>query len=126
MRIGPNDLVTNDAELLRKMWAVRSPYRKGPFYQAVRFDPTKDNLISMRDDDAHNVLRAKMATGVSRVSSCHFLSRSALPRSDTSLPPLTLIPPFLFGNGHSWRSVYQQIYSLVRRQRDRGPGKLHR
>ncbi|KAK2776898.1 benzoate 4-monooxygenase cytochrome p450 [Colletotrichum kahawae] len=65
VRIGPNDLVTNDAELLRRMWAVRSPYRKGAWYQAVRFDPTRDNIISMRNDHDHNELRAKMAIGVS-------------------------------------------------------------
>ncbi|KAL0933071.1 cytochrome P450 [Colletotrichum truncatum] len=64
VRIGPNDLVTNDSELLRRMWAVRSPYRKGPFYQAVRFDPARDNIISMRNDHEHSELRAKMAIGV--------------------------------------------------------------
>jgi len=48
------------------MWAVRSPYKKGPFYDAVRFDPERDNLVSMRDDELHNELRAKMASGVSR------------------------------------------------------------
>ncbi|KAM0281790.1 hypothetical protein ACHAQH_003372 [Verticillium albo-atrum] len=47
------------------MWAVRSPYRKGDFYDAVKFDPTRDNIISMRDDHAHNELRAKMAIGYS-------------------------------------------------------------
>ncbi|CAI0642619.1 unnamed protein product [Colletotrichum noveboracense] len=65
VRIGPNDLVTNDAEMLRRMWAVRSPYRKGAWYQAVRFDPTRDNIISMRNDHDHNELRAKMAIGYS-------------------------------------------------------------
>ncbi|KAI8274248.1 Cytochrome P450 monooxygenase lolP1 [Colletotrichum sp. SAR11_59] len=47
------------------MWAVRSPYRKGAWYQAVRFDPTRDNIISMRNDHDHNELRAKMAIGYS-------------------------------------------------------------
>ncbi|KAF6840827.1 cytochrome P450 [Colletotrichum plurivorum] len=65
VRIGPNDLVTNDSELLRRMWAVRSPYLKAAFYRAVRFDPTRDNIISMRDDQQHNELRAKMAIGYS-------------------------------------------------------------
>ncbi|CRK36453.1 hypothetical protein BN1708_007052 [Verticillium longisporum] len=65
VRIGPNDLVTNDSEILRRMWAVRSPYRKGDFYDAIRLDPTKDNIISMRDDHAHNELRAKVAIGYS-------------------------------------------------------------
>jgi hypothetical protein len=46
------------------MWAVRSPYKKGPFYDAVKFDPSRDNIISMRDDRAHEMLRAKMAAGV--------------------------------------------------------------
>ncbi|KAI6382458.1 hypothetical protein MCOR25_000750 [Pyricularia grisea] len=62
-RIGPNTLVTNDPDVLRKLWAVRSPYKKSDFYQAVRFDPVRDNLISMRDDDEHSVLRNKMAAG---------------------------------------------------------------
>ncbi|KAG7108138.1 Cytochrome monooxygenase ABA1 like protein [Verticillium longisporum] len=65
VRIGPNDLVTNDSEILRRMWAVRSPYRKGDFYDAIRLDPTRDNIISMRDDHAHNELRAKVAIGYS-------------------------------------------------------------
>lgn len=63
-RVGPNELVTSDPDILRRVWAVRSPYRRGDFYDAVRFDPSRDNLISMRDDTLHNELRAKMAAGV--------------------------------------------------------------
>ncbi|KAK3348834.1 cytochrome P450 [Lasiosphaeria hispida] len=62
-RIGPNELVTDDPELLRRMMAVRSAYTRGPWYDALRFDPTRDNLLSQRDDVAHNQLRAKMAAG---------------------------------------------------------------
>lgn len=50
------------------MWAVRSPFRKGDFYDAIRFDPARDNIISMRDDVAHNELRAKTAIGVSALA----------------------------------------------------------
>lgn len=64
VRIGPNQLVTDDPDVLRHLWAVRSPYKKGPFYEAVRFNPERDNLVSLRDDQAHAVLRAKMAAGV--------------------------------------------------------------
>jgi hypothetical protein len=64
-RIGPNTLVTDDPEVVKRMWAVRSRYKKGDFYDAVRFDPTRDNIISQRDDEVHNELRAKMAAGVS-------------------------------------------------------------
>jgi hypothetical protein len=72
-RIGPNDLVTSDAEALRRMWAVRSPYKKGSFYDAIRFDPARPNLISMRDDREHETLRAKMASGVSMNLTPHAL-----------------------------------------------------
>ena len=33
-------------------------------YKAMKFDPTRDNLFSMRDEVAHTRLRAKMAAGV--------------------------------------------------------------
>ncbi|EFX04330.1 benzoate 4-monooxygenase cytochrome p450 [Grosmannia clavigera kw1407] len=56
-------LVTDDPDVLRHIWAVRSPYKKGPFYEAVRFNPERDNLVSLRDDRAHGTLRAKMAAG---------------------------------------------------------------
>lgn len=63
-RVGPNDLVTDDPDILRRMMAVRSPYTRGPWYDAMRFDPMKDNLLSMRDEEAHTALRNKMAAGV--------------------------------------------------------------
>ncbi|KAK3326091.1 cytochrome P450 [Apodospora peruviana] len=65
VRIGPNELVTDDPEVLRKMMAVRSPYTRGPWYDAMRLDPTRDNLFSQRDEVAHTKLRAKMAAGYS-------------------------------------------------------------
>ncbi|EON98757.1 putative pisatin demethylase protein [Phaeoacremonium minimum UCRPA7] len=64
-RIGPNELVTDDPEVLRKMMGVRSAYTRGPWYDAMRFDPTKDNLFSMRDEVAHTKLRGKMTAGYS-------------------------------------------------------------
>lgn len=64
-RIGPNLVVTDDPEAIKRMWAVRSSYKKSAWYDAVRFDPSRDNIVSMRDDDQHNELRAKMAAGVS-------------------------------------------------------------
>ncbi|KAJ9137073.1 Cytochrome P450 [Pleurostoma richardsiae] len=62
-RIGPNELVTDDPEVLRRMMAVRSAYTRGPWYDAMRFDPERDNLFSMRDEAAHTKLRSKMAAG---------------------------------------------------------------
>ncbi|KAF4965520.1 hypothetical protein FSARC_6700 [Fusarium sarcochroum] len=65
VRIGPNELATDDPKLLRRMMASRSSYSRGPWYNALRFEPGKDNLFSMRDDDAHTKLRNKMAAGYS-------------------------------------------------------------
>ena len=65
-RIGPNELVTTDPSLIKRMSAVRSPYRRSEFYTALRFDPTRDNILSTRDEDVHNHLRSKMAAGVGR------------------------------------------------------------
>ncbi|KAK1755440.1 cytochrome P450 [Echria macrotheca] len=64
-RIGPDTLVTSDPDLLRRMLGVRTRYRRSDWYDAMRLDPAKDNVLSMRDDDRHNELRAKMAAGYS-------------------------------------------------------------
>lgn len=65
VRIGPNELVTDDPEVLRKINGVRSVYVRGPWYDAMRFDSTRDNLFSMRNEAEHTKLRAKMAAGYS-------------------------------------------------------------
>lgn len=58
-------LVTDDPALMRKMNAVRSPYRRSDWYTGLRFDPTRDNVLSQMDEDTHTELRTKMAIGVS-------------------------------------------------------------
>ncbi|KAG5657686.1 hypothetical protein KAF25_007719 [Fusarium avenaceum] len=65
VRIGPNELATDDPQLLRRMMSARSSFTRGPWYNALRFEPGKDNLFSMRDDDAHKELRNKMTAGYS-------------------------------------------------------------
>ncbi|KAH8902664.1 pisatin demethylase [Coniochaeta sp. PMI_546] len=64
-RVGPNDLVTSDPDLIKRMSNVRSDYRRSDWYNSMRFNPSKDNVVSMRDDDLHNKLRAKLAAGYS-------------------------------------------------------------
>lgn len=44
---------------------VRSDYTRSDWYNSMRFNPSKDNVVSMRDDDLHNKLRAKLAAGYS-------------------------------------------------------------
>ncbi|KAE9370992.1 cytochrome P450 [Stipitochalara longipes BDJ] len=65
VRIGPNLLVTNDADLLRLMSGARSTYSRAAWYDGMRLDPRVNNVISERNDKRHNALRAKMASGYS-------------------------------------------------------------
>lgn len=64
-RIGPNEIVTSDAAFIRHTTNVRTNYQRSEWYTGMRFDPTKDNVFSTRDDAAHTKLRAKMAAGYS-------------------------------------------------------------
>jgi hypothetical protein len=84
VRIGPNELATDDPEVIRRMMAIRSGYTRAPCmslcprsilkslltmgfsgYRGLRFEPGKDHLFSQRDEVAHMKLRNKMAAGVS-------------------------------------------------------------
>ncbi|CAI4215918.1 unnamed protein product [Parascedosporium putredinis] len=47
------------------MLGVRTNYRRSDWYVAMRLDPSRDNVLSQRDDTRHNELRAKMAAGYS-------------------------------------------------------------
>ena len=49
---------------MRRMLAVRSPYRRADWYVGMRFDPSRENVASERNDEKHTALRAKMSAGV--------------------------------------------------------------
>ncbi|KAI1338852.1 cytochrome P450 [Xylariaceae sp. FL0016] len=61
-RIGPNELLSTDPDVLRMMSAVRSPYTKGVFYETGRIIPGQDTIVSLRIEEEHRALRAKMGT----------------------------------------------------------------
>ncbi|KAI0810414.1 cytochrome P450 [Xylaria sp. FL0064] len=62
VRIGPNELLSTDPDVLRRMSAVRSLYTKGIFYETGRVTPDDDTVVSLRDEEQHRTLRAKMGT----------------------------------------------------------------
>ncbi|EFY88108.1 benzoate 4-monooxygenase cytochrome P450 [Metarhizium acridum CQMa 102] len=64
-RVGPNDVVTSDAKLAMHILGARSQYTRSSWYNGLRFEPGKNNIISMRDDALHAVMRSKMAGGYS-------------------------------------------------------------
>ena len=65
MRIGPNELVTDDPDVLRRMSAVRSAYTRSDWYDGLRFEPEHNSMVSERDEERHNMLRSKAAMAVS-------------------------------------------------------------
>ncbi|KAG5978910.1 hypothetical protein E4U54_007002 [Claviceps lovelessii] len=64
-RISPNDIVTCDIGLIRRMLGVRSHYTRSAWYNGMRFEPQKNNIVSMRDDATHAIMRSRMAAGYS-------------------------------------------------------------
>jgi hypothetical protein len=70
-RIGPNHLLLSDPESIRRILAARSSYTRGPWYDALRIDPHRANLITERDERKHRVLRHQMAAGVSFIVEAH-------------------------------------------------------
>ncbi|KAJ3945074.1 uncharacterized protein N0V96_005097 [Colletotrichum fioriniae] len=50
---------------MRRMLGVRSEYRRSDWYDGMRFNPSRDNVLSCRDEDEHAKLRSKMAAGYS-------------------------------------------------------------
>jgi len=64
-RIGPNDLVTCDPEIIRKMGAVRSPYRRSDWYKATAFDHRLSHVFCEVDEARHIDLRNKLIPGYS-------------------------------------------------------------
>jgi cytochrome P450 len=60
VRMGPNLLITDDADVVRHMAAPRSGWTRSKWYNGVRFDPRKDTVFSTRDEKLHTELKAKM------------------------------------------------------------------
>jgi hypothetical protein len=63
-RIGPNYVLCGDPFEIRRLWGVRSGFDRGIWYKGFQLDPPHDCTVSMRDNDIHTVLRAKLANGV--------------------------------------------------------------
>ncbi|CAJ2507174.1 Uu.00g083600.m01.CDS01 [Anthostomella pinea] len=63
VRIGPNDLLTDDVEVIRRMNGARSKYGRSNWYHAMRMDPYQDSLFSIMDTPTHDKLKAQLSFG---------------------------------------------------------------
>ena len=64
-RIGPNDLVTDDADVLRMINGLRSPFVRSNWYNATAFSHDLNHAFCERDDALHTERRTKLIPGYS-------------------------------------------------------------
>jgi len=57
--------VTSDTDLVRKINAVRSPYRRSDWFKAFKFDADRENVFSETDMERHAKMRSKVTLGYS-------------------------------------------------------------
>ncbi|KAI1171046.1 pisatin demethylase [Nemania sp. FL0916] len=60
VRVGPNELMTDDAEILRQSGAVRGTYGKDSWYVGARFNPYQDTMFTTLDVPAHDKIKAQV------------------------------------------------------------------
>jgi hypothetical protein len=77
-RIGPNDLVTDDPEIIRKINAVRSPYTRSDWYNATAFSHRISHVFCERDEQRHLDLRNKLIPGVGVIPHSRVISPPSL------------------------------------------------
>ena len=63
-RIGPNELITDDPEIIRHMSGARTTYGRSYWYDGMVLTPDQDNMLSEKDVGVHDRLKAQMAAGV--------------------------------------------------------------
>ncbi|KAM7183293.1 Pisatin demethylase [Rhypophila sp. PSN 637] len=61
VRIGPNDVLTDDVELLRRMGAVRGTYDKSDWYKSLRWQAYVDSTFTTPNHAVHDTRKAKIA-----------------------------------------------------------------
>ncbi|KAK0644678.1 cytochrome P450 monooxygenase [Cercophora newfieldiana] len=62
-RIGPNELLTSDPVVIRRMNAVRSRYTRSNWYSLNRLIPGEDSMFSLLDTAEHDKVKAQTAAG---------------------------------------------------------------
>lgn len=63
VRIGPNDLVTNDIKLLQHMSAARSAYSRSNWYNTQEVDTRAPSVFSDTNKKSHDLFKSYMALG---------------------------------------------------------------
>ncbi|KAK7735282.1 hypothetical protein SLS53_007673 [Cytospora paraplurivora] len=65
VRVGPNELLTSDPELIRKMGSTKSTYSRGAWYEGNRLNPYHPTMFTILDTGKHDELKAHLTPGYS-------------------------------------------------------------
>ena len=59
VRIGPNELITDDPEIIRRISAARSGYERDTWYITGRFNPYHDNMFTVLKPKEHTQFKSR-------------------------------------------------------------------
>ena len=62
-RIGPNHLITDDPQINFRILGTHSSYRRGDWFDSLRFHPHYTSIASETDPAKHDALRLKVSAG---------------------------------------------------------------
>lgn len=65
VRVGPNDLTTDDPDIIRRVSSAKGDYRKGQAYTGNRFNPYIQTMFTILDPVEHDKAKAKVAAAYS-------------------------------------------------------------
>ncbi|KAF4995908.1 hypothetical protein FDECE_12637 [Fusarium decemcellulare] len=65
VRVGPNEILSDDIDLLRRIHGVRSSYSKGSSYAGTRLNPYHEPMFMITNPVEHDRMKAKLAPGYS-------------------------------------------------------------
>ncbi|KAI0455009.1 cytochrome P450 [Xylaria acuta] len=65
VRIGPNEVSTDDPETIRRISSAKSAYPRSRWYDGARFHPESDAMFSMIEPARHDKYKAKTSHGYS-------------------------------------------------------------
>lgn len=65
VRVGPNELLTNDPEVVKRMSSTKSQYWKSKWYTGFQFNPYHPVMFTMTDPAAHDKMKAQLMPGYS-------------------------------------------------------------
>jgi hypothetical protein len=65
VRIGPNELMTDDPELIKAMGSARSNWARSTWYNSGRVHPKDDTILNVVDTATHDKLRHDLIPGYS-------------------------------------------------------------